>query len=98
MTKLITVIFHELEMENVEITLIDNDVLSYSFYKVRGRGRHYNSFGRDHLSEHIRLDIYIASSKAKEIVKKLKSALSNPALAEGFISVMSVESLTMFNE
>lgn len=96
MVKLITVIFNELEMEKVELVLAEHETTSYSFYKVKGRGRHYNAFSNDPLTEHVKMEIYLPSTDTDAISNALTSALNNTVFGDGLISICDISSLTMF--
>lgn len=91
--KKITAVFDELRLDVIEKALESHGVSGFSIHAVKGRGSYFNAFNRDHLVNHLQMEIYTNQEHANAIAELVMNAASVDTEGEGLVAITPVDGL-----
>ena len=94
----ITAIFDEMRLEEVEATLLRHGVNGYTLHPVRGRGRYFDSFNKNHLIKHIQMEVYTKAEQTKEITQLIVEAAQVNVDSEGLVCIVPINDLVWIHD
>tara|TARA_R110001592_G_scaffold200585_1_gene449453 strand:+ start:5518 stop:5880 length:363 start_codon:yes stop_codon:yes gene_type:complete len=94
----ITAIFDEYRLKDVEGALLKHSVTGFTLYPVSGRGHYFDSYNKDHLIKHIKMEIYTNAEKAADIANLIVDAAHVNAEGEGLVCIDHVQELIWIHE
>ena len=94
----VVAIFDEFRLEEVESKLIEHGVHGFTLHPVRGRGRYFDSFNKNHLIKHIQMEIYASEEQTSALCLLISGAAYSGAESEGLVSVVPVQSLCWIHD
>lgn len=89
----ITAIIDQLQLEKVQTALEFHGVTGFSIQPVKGRGKYCNTYSKDHLVEHIQIDLFVPANVAHEISKLILQTADVGADSEGLVAIIPVDAL-----
>ena len=96
--KKVTAIFDSLKLEAVEAALVRRGVKGFTVQEVKGRGAYFDSFNRDPLTPHTRLEVYTSEAGVAAVAEAVFEAARVGFDHDGLISVVPVEELYWIND
>lgn len=75
----------------LEQKLAGLQVLGLTVSKVEGLGEYRNFFSLTHLTEHLRVEIFVDASKAENVVNAIMDAAHSDMPGAGIVAVLPVE-------
>ena len=94
----ITAIFDEYRLKDVEDVLLKHSVTGFTLYPVSGRGYYFDSYNKNHLVKHIKMEIYINADNVQDIAKLIVDTAHVNAQGEGLVSIDHVQELIWIHE
>ena len=91
--KNIIAIVQESRVLKIIETLQSENVPGASIMKVRGYGEYINNYSEDSLSENVRIEIMVESTRVRHAVNLIMSLTSSGMEGDGVIAVTPVEHL-----
>lgn len=96
--KQITAIFDEFRLKNVESALLKHNVTGFTLYPVSGRGHYFDSYNKNHLVKHIKMEVYANAEHAKDIAKIIVEAAHVNAQGEGLVCINPIHEFFWIHE
>jgi nitrogen regulatory protein P-II 1 len=89
--KQVSAIFNEMKLSEVEKALISHGVKGFTVHKVKGRGAYFNSYGRDHLTSHVRLLTFTSDKNAGKVAQLIMDTAHAGTDNEGLVRISPVD-------
>ncbi|MBL1353620.1 MAG: P-II family nitrogen regulator [Zetaproteobacteria bacterium] len=77
-------------LEQVESCLQDLGIEGLSISQVKGYGEYENFYSQDHMTVHIRIEIFTAESKAEEVARCIMKAAHVGQPDDGIVTISPV--------
>lgn len=91
--KKITAIINEIQLGNVEKALCDHGVTGFTIHPVTGRGNYCNTYTKDGLVVHKKLEVYISEEHATKVASLIMKTADLELENEGLVAITSVDEL-----
>jgi nitrogen regulatory protein P-II 1 len=89
--KKINAIIRECCLDKVREALVAAGAAGLTVTHVRGAGEYANTFGRDNLSRHARLEVFAEEENVERLVQAIHDAAHTGQRGDGVVAVLPVE-------
>jgi len=89
----ITAIIDQLQLDHVQAALESHGVIGFSIQPVKGRGKYCNTYSKDHLVEHVQIDLFVPANDAHKIAQLILHTADVGADSEGLVAIIPVDTL-----
>lgn len=87
----INAIVRECCLEKVQSSLMAAGAAGLTVTHVRGAGEYVNTFGRDTLSRHARIEVFAKAENVERLVEAIHAAAHTGQKGDGVVAVLPVE-------